>query len=353
MSLERALRGLRSALSGLSAYQPEPDHGEAALDANESPFAPPAGFMADAAEAAKGLQLNRYPDPAAKRLRAAAAAHYQVPGERLLFGNGSDEFLALLLAAFGGENARLLVPSPTFSMYALQAKVAGWQVLEEPLDGDFQLSPAFFERAERDRPKLIFLASPNNPTGNCFLPKDIERLLQLEDVLLVLDEAYAEFSGQGWLARAGDPPNLVVLRTLSKAFGLAGLRVGALAAHPRLVAELDKARLPYNLGALPQIYAALALERAADFLPALERIRDGKKQLEKALRALPGARVWPSDANFFLFKHPEAGRLHGALLAQGLRLRRFSGGALEGCLRVSVGDPEQNERLFKALREFS
>ncbi len=352
MSVERILARLRPTLGQVSAYQSEIDLGEDALDANENPYSPPARFTLAAAKAVASAHLNRYPDSSAKRLRAAAAAHYGVAEDCLLFGNGSDEFLTMLFLAFGGDGATVLLPSPTFSMYAQQARAAGWAVIEEPLDQDFQLSEAFVQKARAARPKLIFLANPNNPTGNLFRAETVRELLSLEDVVVVLDEAYAEFASVSGLADLEKNENLVVLRTLSKAFGLAGLRVGILAGHARLVAELNKVRLPYNLGTLTLEMASIALECAKDFEPRIEELRIARAELAKALGAMPGARVWPSDANFILFFHPEAEHLRQFLLERRLRLRRFKGGVLDGCLRLSVGDKEQNTRLFQAIHDF-
>ena len=337
---------LRPALAGLKAYAPEPQGGEAALDANESPYAPPAGFL----DGLEGLKLNRYPDPDCAALLEAASKHYGVARECLLPGNGSDELIALLLTAFGGEGKRCLVAAPTFSMYALCAKAAGWELLEEGLGERFELTPAFIERARREKPALIFLASPNNPTGNAMQAGLVDELLTL-DSLLVLDEAYAEFCPD--LSRLGEAKeNLVVLRTLSKGFGLAGLRMGFLAGSSGLVAELNKVRLPYNIDVIAQALATRAFGMASAFAVAREKILADKPRLEAGLRALPGAEVFKSDANFFFFRHPSAKALHAGLLERGLRIRRFSGGRLENGLRISVGSTAEVDRSLAAFKEF-
>ncbi len=342
---------LRPGLGQLKAYQAEPAQGDAALDANESPFEPPEGYKQAALELAASLDWRRYPDPDCQGLRRAAAKVYATAPEQVLAGNGSDELIGLILTTFGGPSKKLLLPTPTFSMYSLLGKVMGWQVLEEPLSDEFQLTAAFIERARQEKPDLIFLGQPNNPTGGLFEQAKLEELARLP-LLLVLDEAYAEFSGQTWVSQTLKRSNVLVLRTLSKAYGLAGLRLGFVIGPALVLAELNKARLPYNIDALAQALGTMALERDVEFASARAEILKGRSRLYAALQGLTQAKVWPSDANFFLFSHPEAGRLQQALLAAGLRLRRFEGGRLEGHLRASVGSPREMERLEAALATF-
>ncbi len=343
---------LRPELAGLHAYQPEAPVGDAPLDANENPLAPPAAWAVRAAQRLSTAALNRYPDPACGALRAKLAALHGVPGESLCFGNGSDELISLLLTAFGGAGAKLLVPTPTFSMYKLCAIGQGWQVMEEPLGEGFALTDAFVARARAEKPRLIFLASPNNPTGNAFDPAKIEALMGIDGVTLALDEAYVEFSGRSWLAQAPTQGRVIVMRTFSKAWGLAGLRLGWLCAPPELVAELEKLRLPYNIDALAQALAEEAVDLAPEFLGRVPALLEGREQIGRALKAMPGVSVFASDANFLLFRAPRPVELHQHLLNAGLRARRFGAGPLDGCLRLSVGTPEQNRRIESALKGF-
>jgi histidinol-phosphate aminotransferase len=353
MSAGAMLWPLRPELAGLHAYQPEPPLGDAPLDANENPLAPPVEWVQRAVLRLQQAELNRYPDPACAGLRQRLAALHSLPPQSLVFGNGSDELISLLLTAFGGPGARLLVPTPTFSMYKLCALGQGWEVLEEPLGPRFELTQAFVDKARAQRPRLVFLASPNNPTGNAFAPDLIEALLGIEGLTLVLDEAYVEFGGRSWLAQAPDQGRVIVLRTFSKAWGLAGLRLGWLCAPPALVAEIEKLRLPYNIDLLTQALAEEALDLAPLFLGRVPGLLAGREQLRTALQGLSGAEIFASDANFLLFRHPAAARLHAQLLAQGLRVRRFGAGPLDSCLRLSVGTPQQNQRVEAALKGFA
>ncbi len=343
---------LREEFAALEAYAPPAETRGDALDANENPLPPPARWR----EAARGIleqaSVHRYPDPRAAGLRSRLAALHGLPGDALLFGNGSDELIGLLLAAFGGPEALCLVPDPTFSMYRICALAQGWRVEEIPLGPDWELGGSFVDAARRLRPTLVFLDSPNNPTGAAFDPAVVDSLRGLEGTTLVVDEAYVEFGGRSLLAAAPREEGLVVLRTFSKAWGLAGLRLGWLAAHPRLVVGLEKARLPYNVGALTQALGCAALDLAPEFLGRVPGLLAHRTRLSAALAGVPGLRQWRSDANFILCSHPDAAALHGHLLQRGLRARRFEGGRLSGCLRISVGDAGQTLRLEEALGSF-
>lgn len=344
---------LRPVLAGLKAY-PAPGHsGAVALDANENPFAPPQEWLDRVAAVAASAVFQRYPDPTASVLRSRLGALHGLPEDALLFGNGSDELIPLLLTAFGGGESLCLLPTPTFSMYRLCALAQGWRVHESALGPGWDLTPEFVQDARRLKPRLIILASPNNPTGRALDPGLVDALRGLDGCTLVLDEAYAEFGGRSLLGPSARESGLVVLRTFSKAWGLAGLRLGWLSAQPDLVRELEKVRLPYNLNALTQALATEALDLAPAFLARVPRLLALRSRLQSALERMPGSTVWPSDANFILARHPAAEALYDHLLRRGLRVRRFEGGRLEHCLRFSVGDERQTEQMETALGGFA
>lgn len=316
------------------------------LDANENPFGPPASGGGD---------LHRYPDPRSGGLRAALAARFGVEPDRLWIGNGSDEALDVLLRAVAGPGDTAVVPVPTYGLYAARARVHGVRVTEVPLDDDFDLDlPATQEAARTAR--VVFLCSPNNPTGNLLSRDRVLALAAEASALVVVDEAYVEFSGAASLApRAGEPANLVVVRTFSKAWGLAGARVGWAAAHPDLVDVLDLAGLPYPLSAPAARAATAALDRAADVEARRDRIVAERERLRAGLEAL-GIRVRPSEANFLLFfvddflddaatVQRRLDEEFGVVIRDRSRLPRLAGG-----LRTSVGTPEENDRLLEALR---
>jgi histidinol-phosphate aminotransferase len=344
---------LRPALKGLQAYQAEPPLGDAALDANENPFPPPAAWLERAARITAATAFQRYPDPAAGALRERLARAHGLDPEGLVFGNGSDELISLLLTAFGGGDALVMVPRPTFSMYRLCALGQGWRVHEEDLEAGWTLGRNFVAAARALKPRLIILASPNNPTGAAFDPGIVDALRGLEGCTLIQDEAYVEFGGRSLLGASQSDPGTLVLRTFSKAWGLAGLRLGWLSAPPALARELEKLRLPYNVSALSQALAAEALDMKEAFLGRVPRLLALRRRLEAALARVPKLELWPSDANFVLLRHPAAAELHALLLERGLRTRRFSGGPLDGCLRINAGDESQTDRLESALAAFS
>jgi len=332
---------VRAGVRRLRAYEPHPEDARVRLDANESPYA-----LRLPGEVLRGLRSNRYPDPRALGLRGLYARCMGLQGpEWVLHGNGSDELIYYIIVALGGP---VLYPTPTFSMYGLIARALGQRVLEVPLKSDFSLPGSFFQAARRA--KVVFLSSPNNPTGNAFSRRDILRLLALGNSLVVVDEAYQPFSARASLAALlGRHENLAVLRSLSKV-GLAALRVGFLLAQPWLLRELNKVRLPYNLNALSQALACHFLSRPQVLERRGRDIVKERRRLYQALRRLPALRVYPSEANFLLFRVRDAEGVHQGLLRRGVLVREL-GPQVPGCLRVTVGTRAQNDAFLRALKE--
>ena len=320
------------------------------LNANENPWRGPA----DASRAG----LNRYPEPYPVTLEVRLAALYGVHPQCLIAGRGSDEGIDLLVRAFcvPGRDAVLICP-PTFGMYAVSARIQGAEVIEVPLAARFAVEEAALAAALTPAVKLVFLCSPNNPTGNALEPPQIERIARRlgDKALLVVDEAYAEFSRQrSALALLIALPNLVVLRTLSKAYALAGARVGALIGARDVVALLRRIVPPYSI-ASPSSEAALDALAHAPLAAARERVATvigERARLAVALGALPGTRtVWPSEANFLLVEFADPAAVLERARAAGFLLRDFSHGPLTpACRRISVGTPDQNDRLLAGLR---
>jgi histidinol-phosphate aminotransferase len=344
----------RPELRGLRAYEPEGTEGLIKLDANENPCPPPAGLMARIGAAAAALELNRYPDPAATALRRVVADRCGWTPEGILLGNGSDDLILLLLAACGGEGATLLVPTPTFSMYRHIALSLGWRVEEVPLTPSFGLDEAeLLKRASSFPPRLSVFASPNNPTGNLFDRGVLERYLRAAPGIVVIDEAYHDFAGQSAVRLLAGHPNLVVLQTLSK-IGLAALRLGILLADPQVVGELNKVRLPYNVGSFSQAAAQTVLENPLFLEDQIRMILAERERLAAALARLPGVTPFPSDANFILLRTNRPSRVvFEGLRRRGVLVRDLGGGPgmLSGCLRVTVGVPAENDAFLEAMRD--
>jgi histidinol-phosphate aminotransferase len=346
-----ALSSVRLTVRESEGYKPDRTPAELYLDANECAYPVPDEVRAEIDAALQRVDLRRYPDPLALELKQAIQQLYGLDPAGVVVGNGSDDLISILVTAFGERPAKVLVPTPTFAMYQIIANCHGLLPLTVPLTEEFDLDgDALLKAVEAEAPKLIFLASPNNPTGRCFSREVIARLLEETEAAVVIDEAYADFAGvthTDWLARYD---NLMILRTLSKV-GLATLRVGFLAANPLLAFQLDKVRLPYNVGALAQTAATIALRRWDVLQPQIDRVVAERRRLYSALQDLPDVETYPSDANFLLLRTEKAREVHRGLLARGIRIKRLGGPRLEGCLRVTIGQPAENDRFLAALTE--
>jgi histidinol-phosphate aminotransferase len=352
--MKRSVRDcLRPEVLSARAYGIEEPEGLIKLDANENPYPPPPAVMNSLAELCRELQLNRYPDPGADRLREALAEKLDWEKDGLLLGNGSDELIGIICTACGHGSAKMLVPVPTFVMYRIIGSVGGWEVDEVPLDEDFELDGGeIVKRLRRDKPRLVVIASPNNPTGNSFDEKVVLEIIEEAPGIVVLDEAYYDFSGKTFLGQLKTHPNLLILRTLSKV-GLAALRVGMLLGNPSAISELNKVRLPYNVSAFSQ-GAALAVLENGDFLDEeIRTIVGERKRLVEEMRGLEGIRTFSSDANFILFRslRERSGDIFTRIREGGVLIRDLGGpGPLENCLRVTVGTPEENSAFLGVLR---
>jgi len=342
----------RAEIRALQAYQHASwEPGLVRLHANELPWRAP--------HDASAAGLNRYPEPHPLELAARLATLYGTGADWVLPGRGSDEAIDLLTRAYcrAGSDAVLITP-PTFGMYAVAAGIQGAGVIEVPLrpEQGFALQPETILAALTPQVKLVYLCSPNNPTGNLF---DHAAVLSLADrlagrALLVLDEAYVEFAGQPSLvSELASHPALVILRTLSKAYGLAGARCGALLAHPEVIALLRKVIMPYALTHLTieAVFRTLEPESLAVAAQRVAEIRAQRERLAAALADLPGTlRVWPSAANFLLVEFADAGAALQRSRAAGFLLRDMRAHpALPGALRLSVGTQAQNEQLIASL----
>lgn len=343
---------VKSAVTKLQAYDPHKRPGDVKLDANEHPFALPAAVKEAVLRALAEIPINRYPDPEADGLRRTLAKRLGVMPDMLLLGNGSDELVQMVLMACGAPGAVVLTPTPTFSMYCLGALMLDQRAVEIPLTSDWGLDlPQMLAAIERERPRVTFLATPNNPTANCFDRAAVRQLIEAAPGVIVIDEAYHEFSGQTVLPLLKTFPHLMVFRTLSKV-GMAGLRVGILVGDPELVREVNKVRLPYNLNVYSQVAAEVVLQHWEMMAPAFQTIIRERERLRERLGRIPGVTVFPSQANFLLARiAPGGAKVWEALGEQGILVRHFPGApALQDCLRITVGTPAENELLTSALQ---
>lgn len=320
-------------------------------------FSGEASIYLDANENSLGSPLprpyNRYPDPLQRALKEKLARIKGVPPAHIFLGNGSDECIDLLLRALCVPAAdNVILCPPTYGMYAVSARINDVDVREVPLTADFQLDLPGILSAVDEHTKLIFLCSPNNPTGGCLAREDIEAVLNNFDGMVVLDEAYINFSRQrSFIRELTEYPNLAILQTLSKAWGLAALRIGMLFASLPLVDVLNRIKPPYNIGQASQELAMEALDRIEQVNAWTRQLVEERGRLASALQALDRVEhIYPSDANFLLVRVKEARALYEALVARGIIVRDRSRVILcEGCLRVTVGTPAENDALTAAI----
>ena len=351
------------ALAELSSYTPVAGDYPVRLDANEAPSLLSAATKARMAEACATIDWERYPDATAETLRSALARYSGVSAAEVLVGDGSDEIITMLLSAFcqprdRSGSAVIMTTTPSFVMYRMSARVRGQRVLEVPLDAGWDLAiDSMLHGATHAPPNLIFIATPNNPTGNLASRERLERLIQgAPRSLVVIDEAYIPYSDGDQLDLYRRYENVVVMRTLSKV-GFAALRVGWLIARPSLISQIDKVRLPYNLNAPAQLLGRLAV---SEFEPEIQRIVRfvvaERERVSRELAALPGILVTPSQANFLWFRSERpAADLFQGLRDRGVLVRSFHqrGGRLANQLRVTVGTQAENDRFLACLRELT
>jgi histidinol-phosphate aminotransferase len=346
---------IKPAVRAQSAYTLSAPAARRKLNQNESPWDVPPALKREVLAAAETAPWHRYPEFAPPELLAALAAHYGWTADGVLVGNGSNELIQATLATTLETGDVVVAPAPTFSLYRLLTGVLGGRYRPVPLGPDFTYDvDALIETAARERARVVVLNSPNNPTGSALPEGAVERILEETGALVVCDEAYQEFGGPTALPLLGSTSRLVVLRTFSKAFGLAGLRFGLALAHPAVARELAKGKLPYNVNVVTLAAAGAAL-RHRDALA--ERVRltvEQRARLVLQLSALPALAVYPSAANFVLIRclrHPAREVFRRLLDEHGILVRDVSGGSeLAQCLRISVGTAEDVDAVTDALR---
>ncbi|MEQ1529541.1 MAG: histidinol-phosphate transaminase [Methylococcales bacterium] len=346
----------RKEVLAMSAYKVADAGGLIKLDAMENPYGWPEDIKSQWLAALKDCALNRYPDPTAKQLCATIKRLNAIPEQHaILLGNGSDEIIQLLLMALPPDS-RVLAPDPGFVMYkqlsdCLGLHYHGVPLLAESFDLDL---PAMLSAIDNYQPAVIFLAYPNNPTGNLFNPDAIKAIIKAANGLVVVDEAYAPFADASFINELEQYDNLLVMRTVSK-LGLAGLRLGYVLGNAAIIEQLHKIRLPYNINILTQVSVDFALNNKALFDEQTQQICAQRTLVGNELNACAGITAYPSAANFILFKTPtnQANDIFAAIKQQGVLIKNLSpqGGLLADCLRVTIGKPEENQIFIAALRK--
>ncbi len=324
------------------------------MNTNESPYRPPQRLTDALVREIEGMSLNRYPDRDATALVDALAARWTWPRDGIWVANGSNEVFMHLFLAFGGPGRTALTFEPSYSLHSLIPRLALTEVAHVPRDGSHRIDPgAAVAWIEQQRPEIVVVCSPNNPTGDCTPLHVIEELLRAAPGLVVVDEAYGEFAGSDTSAfpLLRDHPNLAIVRTFSKAWRLAGVRIGYMLAAAEIVSAMAVVRLPYHLSSPAQAVGVAALEAEDETMEAVAAITSERERIGGALAGL-GLRPFPSQANFILFEVDDAPSVWKALYERGVLIRSYEGSAALGsCLRVTVGLPEENDAFLSAIED--
>jgi histidinol-phosphate aminotransferase len=345
---------VRPDLAQITAYTTPEATARYRMNSNESPYAPPDALVTEVADEIRNVALNRYPDRDAIRLYEAISSHVKWPREGLWVANGSNEVFMHLFLAFGGPGREALVFEPTYSLHSLIPRIAGGEVAAMQRGEDLKIDVAAARAAIEERqPEIVIVCSPNNPTGDIELRATIEAILDIAPGIVVVDEAYIEFasSDESVMPLLAERPNLVVTKTFSKAWRLAGVRIGYMLAASELIESLARVRLPYHLSAVTQLVGEAAIRHSKETLRLVRAIAGERDKIQTGLEGL-GLRTFPSRANFVLFRVEDAPAVWQALVDRDILIRRYDDvRGLEGCLRVTAGLPEETEVFLSAMKE--
>jgi histidinol-phosphate aminotransferase len=343
---------IRPEILALSAYHVPPATGMIKLDAMENPYLLPSVLREEIAQLTADAPVNRYPDAGAASLKAALRQALAISDDMdILLGNGSDEIIQIIAMAAAKPNAVLMSVEPAFVMFRMIATFANIRYVGVPLKKDFSLDlEAMLVAIAKHKPAVIFLAYPNNPTGNLFNADAILSIIQATLGIVVIDEAYHAFADASLMDRLTQYPNLLLMRTLSK-LGLAGLRLGLLVGRPEWLVQFEKVRLPYNVGIMTQLIAEKVLHHTHVLLEQAEAIKSERKKMSTYLDTISGIEVFPSDANFILFRIRAASQIFQALKQRKMLIKNLDGThpLLENCLRVTIGTPDENAQFCATL----
>ena len=362
--LDKSLRWIRPVIKNIQAYHVADASGLIKLDAMENPYPLSADLKSKLQVKLSEAALNRYPDPSASALRKKLRQVMQVPEDKaIVLGNGSDELIQMLAMAVAEEGVSLMSFEPGFVMYKMIADFVGINYVGVLLDENFSLDMENIRLAiKQNKPAIIFIAYPNNPSANCYDKKDIEEIISIAPGMVVLDEAYHPFAQRSFMNRLAEFDNLLVMRTVSK-MGLAGLRLGLLCGHQDIINEIDKIRLPYNINVLTQISVEFVLDNIAVLDQQAKLIRNEREGMLAKMKAMPTLQVFPSQANFILFrvlnndgnntKNRSANDVFESIKQSGVLIKNMKAddGLLKNCLRVTVGTADENLAFIDALNK--
>jgi len=345
---------IRQEILALSAYHVPPAENMIKLDAMENPYRLPPFLSEEISRITADVSINRYPDPHAAALRETLKGVLSIPsGMEIMLGNGSDEIIQIIMLATAKPGAKLLTVEPGFAMFKMIATFTHMEYVGVPLKPDFSLDlDMMLDEIESHQPAVIFLAYPNNPSGNLFDAGALEKIIATSPGLVVIDEAYHPFAGKSFMDKLADYPNLLVMRTLSK-LGLAGLRLGFVAGRQEWLSHLEKLRLPYNINVITQLVATKIMQHYDVLQQQAESVKQTRAQLCHFLEKKGDIEVYPSDANFVLFRLNNAGQIFRQLQQRGVLVKNLDNShpLLKNCLRVTVGTPEENDYFCSILQD--
>lgn len=322
------------------------------LHANENPFNLSEEIRDVISKKVSALDFNRYPDPDCEDLRQLIAERIGVDKEQIVLGNGSDELIQMIIMTFGGHKAPVIFPAPTFSMYRNIALSLGEEVNPVPLDAFFEIVPSSMMEEVGRGPSITFISYPNNPSGNCFSREVIEEIIDTSSGIVVVDEAYFDYSKKSFMDRLASSPNLIILRTLSK-IGLASLRLGFLVGSKEVADLVNRVRLPYNITSISRMAALTALAHSDEIDKNIEAVLGERARLSHYLDELGYVQPFRTDANFILFRVDDSAGLFDFLLKKGILIRNLSSpGPLAGCMRVTVGSKAENDAFLDEMKRF-
>lgn len=347
---------VRPELRDFTPYNPKVVPYKVKIDANESPFELPEKIRMKLADYfTKGPELNLYPDTNSNELRKVLASYWDIDYDGVIVGSGSDQLIQAITNVFVGKGDKVVCPEPTFDMYRFYTAIAGGIVIKIPLKEDkgfvYDINE-FIETSNKENAKVVFLCSPNNPTGGLIPLGDIEKIAKaLSKSIIVVDEAYAEFSRETAISLVKRYNNLIVLRTFSKAYGLAGIRCGYSLSSVEMADEINKVKIPFNISSLSQLVAKLVFEEREERNKEIEYIKLQRDYLMEELKKIKGIHPYPSEANFILLRVSDARKVCRLLLERGVLVRSFgSVPVLENFFRISIGNKEQNDIFLEELK---
>lgn len=338
--------------AGLESYRVEPKVQGIALDKNELPWSLNSNVQEAVINSIRTMEFNRYPDSSCTGLKKAISEYTGVEPSSIAVGNGSDELISVVLQTFIDPGDTVVLSNPSFSMYKIYGTVCGARIWEYYLDDSFGMKPGeFIDCMRREKPKLVFLCNPNNPTGSRLEPEVIEEILKAADGIVIVDEAYFEFSGLTAAGLLRSHENLIILRTFSKAFGLAALRLGYMLASRDIISYIDRVRSPFNVNAFAQAAAVEVLRNLDAVMERVELVKVERERLWKLFNGLEGLKCYDSWSNFLLISTPRAGEIYSRLREAGICIKSFSSHRLRDCLRITIGSPQQNDSLYENIKE--